>query len=244
MNRKAKAWCTVALVALTLAACSSVKLDEEKAAGSAPIESREGSAISATTAPLGRGPVVAAEPVGRSAVAPVEAPPPAPGALSAAGASQGGSGAAGSAAGAAGGAPAGASAQSQGTGPGQSEASALKALSDPSSPVFRKIIYFDFDSFEIREEFRGLVQSHANFLKANRQLKVAIQGHTDERGTREYNLALGQKRAEAVRKAFTSLGVADAQLEAVSFGEEKPMNPGNDETAYGQNRRAELAYQQ
>lgn len=237
MNRKAKAWCTVALVALTLAACSSVKLDEEKAAGGAPIESREGSAISATTAPLGRGPVVAAEPVGRSAVAPVEAPPPAPGALSAAGASQGGSGAAG-------GAPAGASAQSQGTGPGQSEASALKALSDPSSPVFRKIIYFDFDSFEIREEFRGLVQSHANFLKANRQLKVAIQGHTDERGTREYNLALGQKRAEAVRKAFTSLGVADAQLEAVSFGEEKPMNPGNDETAYGQNRRAELAYQQ
>lgn len=237
MNRKAKAWCTVALVALTLAACSSVKLDEEKAAGGAPIESREGSAISATTAPLGRGPVVAAEPVGRSAVAPVEAPPPAPGALSAEGASQGGSGAAG-------GAPAGASAQSQGTGPGQSEASALKALSDPSSPVFRKIIYFDFDSFEIREEFRGLVQSHANFLKANRQLKVAIQGHTDERGTREYNLALGQKRAEAVRKAFTSLGVADAQLEAVSFGEEKPMNPGNDETAYGQNRRAELAYQQ
>jgi len=234
MNRKAKAWCTVALVALTLAACSSVKLDEEKAAGGAPIESREGSAISATTAPLGRGPVVAAEPVGRSAVAPVEAPPPAPGALSAPGASPGGGGA--------GGAPTGASAQSQGQGQAQAEASALKALSDPSSPVFRKIIYFDFDSFEIREEFRGLVQAHATFLKANRQLKVAIQGHTDERGTREYNLALGQKRAEAVRKALTSLGVADAQLEAVSFGEEKPMNPGNDETAYGQNRRAELAY--
>jgi peptidoglycan-associated lipoprotein len=234
MNRKAKAWCTVALVALTLAACSSVKLDEEKAAGGAPIESREGSAISATTAPLGRGPVVAAEPVGRSAVAPVEAPPSAPGALSAAGASPGG--------GVAGGGQAGTSAQSQGQGQAQAEAAALKALSDPSSPVFRKIIYFDFDSFEIREEFRGLVQSHATFLKANRQFKVAIQGHTDERGTREYNLALGQKRAEAVRKALTSLGVADAQLEAVSFGEEKPMNPGNDETAYGQNRRAELAY--
>ncbi|MBU6285519.1 MAG: peptidoglycan-associated lipoprotein Pal [Betaproteobacteria bacterium] len=118
------------------------------------------------------------------------------------------------------------------------------ALSDPSSPVFRKIVYFDFDSFEIREEFRGLIQAHANFLQTNKQLRVALQGHTDERGTREYNLALGQKRAEAVRKALVTLGVADSQLEAVSLGEEKPMNQGTDEAAYAQNRRAELVYQQ
>jgi len=232
MNCKAKARLTVALIALTLGACSSVKLDEEKGGG-APIEAREGSALSTAPSPLGRGPVVAAEPVGRSAVAPVEAP-------SAPGGASGLPGAPGTAQtpGAAGAAsPAGASQAS-------AEAAALKMLSDPSSPVFRKIIYFDFDSFEIREEFRGLVQAHANFLKSNRQFKVAIQGHTDERGTREYNLALGQKRAEAVRKALTTLGVNDAQLEAVSFGEEKPMNPGNDETAFGQNRRAELAYPQ
>jgi len=88
-----------------------------------------------------------------------------------------------------GGAPAGVSAQSQGLGLAQSEASALKALSDPSSPVFRKIIYFDIDSFEIREEFRGLMRSHANLLKANRQLLVSIRGHTDEGASREYNLA-------------------------------------------------------
>ncbi|NCX72654.1 MAG: hypothetical protein EBW88_04510, partial [Betaproteobacteria bacterium] len=94
------------------------------------------------------------------------------------------------------------------------------ALSNPASPVFRKIVYFDFDSFEIREEFRGLIQAHANFLQSNKQLKVSIQGHTDERGTREYNLALGQKRAEALRKALVTLGVPDAQLEAVSLGEE------------------------
>ncbi|NDH44002.1 MAG: peptidoglycan-associated lipoprotein Pal, partial [Betaproteobacteria bacterium] len=118
------------------------------------------------------------------------------------------------------------------------------ALSNPASPVFRKIVYFDFDSFEIREEFRGLIQAHANFLQSNKQLKVSIQGHTDERGTREYNLALGQKRAEALRKALVTLGVPDAQLEAVSLGEEKPMNQGTDETAFAQNRRAELVYQQ
>ena len=231
MFRKAKAWCSVVVLSLTLAACSSVKLDEEKGGG-APIESREGSAVSATPSPLGRGPVVAAEPAGRSAVAPVEAAPSSSGA--------GGTSAGAQASAASGATQSGSSSASGGAG----DAAALKALNDPSSPVFRKIIYFDFDSFEIREEFRGLVQAHANFLKANRQLKVAIQGHTDERGTREYNLALGQKRAEAVRKALTGLGVNDAQLEAVSFGEEKPMNPGNDETAYGQNRRAELAYQQ
>lgn len=231
MFRKAKAWSSGVVLSLTLAACSSVKLDEEKGGG-APIESREGSAVSATPSPLGRGPVVAAEPAGRSAVAPVEAAPSSSGA--------GGTPAGAQASAASGATQSGSSSASGGAG----DAAALKALNDPSSPVFRKIIYFDFDSFEIREEFRGLVQAHANFLKANRQLKVAIQGHTDERGTREYNLALGQKRAEAVRKALTGLGVNDAQLEAVSFGEEKPMNPGNDETAYGQNRRAELAYQQ
>jgi peptidoglycan-associated lipoprotein len=177
-------------IALTLGACSSVPLEEEKGA---PIDNRGAAGSGCTPAP--------SEPAARSAVAPVQAASTASTGLPA-------------------------------------------ALSDPSSPVFRKIVYFDFDSFEIREEFRGLIQAHASFLQANKQLKVAIQGHTDERGTREYNLALGQKRAEAVRKALVTLGVADAQLEAVSFGEEKPMNQATDEAAYAQNRRAELVYQQ
>ena len=178
-----------AAIALTLTACSSVPMDEEKGA---PIDSRGASSSSAAPTP--------AEPVARSAVAPVQA------------------------------------SSSTSTG-------LPAALSDPSSPVFRKIVYFDFDSFEIREEFRSLIQAHASFLQANKSLKVAIQGHTDERGTREYNLALGQKRAEAVRKALVTLGVPDAQLEAVSLGEEKPMNPASDDAAFAQNRRAELVYQ-
>ncbi|HWI80343.1 MAG TPA: peptidoglycan-associated lipoprotein Pal, partial [Ramlibacter sp.] len=105
-----------------------------------------------------------------------------------------------------------------------------------------RLIYFDYDSYEIKPEFQSLIEAHARFLKANADRRVAIEGHTDERGGREYNLALGQRRAEAVRRALVLLGVADNRLEAVSFGKEKPAVPGNDEAAYAQNRRAELVY--
>jgi peptidoglycan-associated lipoprotein len=116
-------------------------------------------------------------------------------------------------------------------------------LNDPNSPLSRRSIYFDFDSFSIRDEFRGTVEAHARYLIANKGRKVVIQGNTDERGSREYNLALGQKRAEAVRQALAALGVADGQIEAVSFGEEKPRATGTDEGAFAENRRADLAYQ-
>jgi peptidoglycan-associated lipoprotein len=116
-------------------------------------------------------------------------------------------------------------------------------LNDPASPLAKRSIYFDFDSFTIKDEYRGVVEAHARYLVANKGRRVVIQGNTDERGSREYNLALGQKRAEAVRKALVALGVADSQLEAVSFGEEKPRAAGSDEASWAENRRADLAYQ-
>jgi peptidoglycan-associated lipoprotein len=105
-----------------------------------------------------------------------------------------------------------------------------------------RIVYFDYDSNVIKPEFQSLIESHARFLKANGGRRVAVEGHTDERGGREYNLALGQRRAEAVRRALSLLGVADNQVEAVSFGKEKPADPGSDEAAWAMNRRAEIAY--
>ena len=105
-----------------------------------------------------------------------------------------------------------------------------------------KVIYFDFDSYVVKPEFQGAIEAHAKYLTANKGRKMAIEGHTDERGGREYNLALGQKRAEAVRRALGLLGVADAQVEAVSFGKEKPAVSGSDEDAMAKNRRAELNY--
>ena len=105
-----------------------------------------------------------------------------------------------------------------------------------------RIVYFDYDSFSIKPEFQSLIESHARFLKANTARKVVIEGHTDERGGREYNLALGQKRYEAVRRALGLLDVPDSQVEAVSFGKEKPAATGMDEAAFAQNRRAEIAY--
>lgn len=109
----------------------------------------------------------------------------------------------------------------------------------PSGP---KIVYFDYDSFVIKPEFQSLIETHARYIKADKGRKVVIEGHTDERGGREYNLALGQKRAESVRNALGLLGVADSHSEAVSFGEEKPAVPGFEEAAWAKNRRAEISY--
>ena len=105
-----------------------------------------------------------------------------------------------------------------------------------------RVIYFDYDSFSIRPEFQSAVDAHSRFLTSNTPRKIAIEGHTDERGGREYNLALGQKRAEAVRRSMTLLGVAESQIEAVSLGEEKPAQTGSTEEAYARNRRAEVNY--
>lgn len=105
-----------------------------------------------------------------------------------------------------------------------------------------RVVYFDYDSYAIRPEFQALIETNAKLIKADKSKKVAIEGHTDERGGREYNLALGQKRAEAVRRAMSLLGVPESQLEAVSFGKEKPAAMGSTEDAMAKNRRAEISY--
>lgn len=128
---------------------------------------------------------------------------------------------------------------------GRDVAPVLIGATDPSlagPPGAARVIYFDYDSFAIKPEAQATVEAHARFLSANKARKLVIEGSTDERGGREYNLALGQKRAEAVRRALALLGATDAQVEAVSFGEEKPAEAGADEAAYAKNRRAEFNY--
>jgi peptidoglycan-associated lipoprotein len=105
-----------------------------------------------------------------------------------------------------------------------------------------RVVYFDYDSYAIRSEFQGLIETNAKLVKADKNKKIAIEGHTDDRGGREYNLALGQKRAEAVKRAMALSGVSENQLEAVSFGKEKPAVMGSTEEAMAKNRRAEISY--
>src|SRR5688500_8945332 len=101
-----------------------------------------------------------------------------------------------------------------------------------------RLVFFDYDSYVLKPEAQPIIEAHARFLRTNGQRRVALEGHTDERGGREYNLALGQRRAEAVRRALNLLGVSDNQIEAVSFGKEKPAPQGTGEDAWAQNRRA------
>jgi len=122
-------------------------------------------------------------------------------------------------------------------------ASAAAASASAAALAMReRIVYFDFDSFVIRAEARPIIEAHGRRLRADDKLRVALEGHTDDRGGREYNLGLGQKRADAVRKALSLMGVADSQMEAVSFGKEKPAVPGNTEAAMQENRRVEINY--
>ncbi|WP_075257314.1 peptidoglycan-associated lipoprotein Pal [Herbaspirillum camelliae] len=116
-------------------------------------------------------------------------------------------------------------------------------LNDPQGVLAKRSVYFDYDSYTVKPEYRTVIENHAKYLVAHKDRKVVIQGNTDDRGGAEYNLALGQKRAEAVRKALVLLGVSDAQVEAVSFGKEKPKALGQDEASYAENRRADIAYQ-
>ncbi len=186
--RGIKATATIAAL-LLLAACSTVKLDDNKA----PVEDRAASS------------------------APAPAPAPSTGAV-----------ASGDAANA--------------NGAKNGGANANDPLNDPASVLAKRSIYFDFDSYSIKPEFTSVVEAHGKYLAAHPERKVVIQGNTDERGGSEYNLALGQKRAEAVRRALALAGAKDSQLEAVSFGKEKPKAQGSNEAAWAENRRADIAY--
>jgi len=113
---------------------------------------------------------------------------------------------------------------------------------DPASPIYQKSFFFDFDSYTVKSSDQSLINSHAQFLNANKNQKIVIQGNTDDSGTTEYNLALGQKRSDAVRKLLSLLGVSESQMEAVSFGKEKPKSTSADDAGRAENRRADIVY--
>ena len=113
---------------------------------------------------------------------------------------------------------------------------------DPKSPLFEKSVYFGFDEYIVQTKYQKMLSAHASYLKANPKQKIIIQGNTDDRGTAEYNLALGQRRSDATRKSLNLMGVSDDQMEAVSFGKEKPKAEGGTEAAWTENRRADIIY--
>jgi peptidoglycan-associated lipoprotein len=115
-------------------------------------------------------------------------------------------------------------------------------LKDPASLLSKRSVYYDFDMYNIREEFQPVVEAHAKFLREHKDLRVRVEGNCDERGSREYNLALGQRRADAIKRAMTLLGVPARQIETVSFGAEKPKAQGSSEDAWAENRRSDIVY--
>lgn len=116
------------------------------------------------------------------------------------------------------------------------------SIDDPRSPLAQRVIYFEFDSSEVRQADRETLTHHANYLRENPNVTITLEGHGDERGSREYNIGLGERRAQAVRQILELSGVGANQLTTVSYGEEKPAVDGHDETAWSQNRRVELVY--
>jgi peptidoglycan-associated lipoprotein len=131
---------------------------------------------------------------------------------------------------------------SSSTTPSQTASIAANPLRDSSNILSKRSVYFDFDSNSVKDEYRNLVQAHSKYMTDKRDSKIRIEGNCDERGSREYNLALGQRRAEAVKKVMAVLGVSDGRVETVSYGEEKPASSGHDESAWAQNRRADIKY--
>lgn len=125
-------------------------------------------------------------------------------------------------------------------GASQSGVAPVDLTGQGSAATLAKVVYFDFDSFVVKDEFRPIIEGNAKRLSGDRAKRLVVEGHADERGGREYNLALGQKRAEAVSRAMVLLGAQEAQIESVSYGEERPAVTGSDEAAWAKNRRAEL----
>ncbi len=120
--------------------------------------------------------------------------------------------------------------------------SALGDPNDPDGPLSVRVIYFDYDQSTVREEFRGTIEAHAAYLAGTPGVEISLEGHADERGSREYNLALGERRALGVRKQLVLLGASAGQIRAVSYGEERPATEGHDEESYALNRRVEILY--
>jgi peptidoglycan-associated lipoprotein len=127
-------------------------------------------------------------------------------------------------------------------GTGGDSATSMTALDDPQSPLSVRIIYFDYDSSDIQAQFRDTIEAHAAFLIANPNVVVSLEGHADERGSREYNLALGERRSQTVKRQMVLLGVTSSQIRSTSYGEERPVTDEHDEFAWSQNRRVEIIY--
>jgi peptidoglycan-associated lipoprotein len=130
------------------------------------------------------------------------------------------------------------------TGEGMQEAGAFQGdpLDDPNSLLAKRVVYFDFDKSDIKGDFRDVIQAHAEYLASNPNVSITLEGHADERGTREYNIALGERRANAVQRMLTLQGASASQIRVVSYGEERPAALGHDEDAWALNRRAEFIY--
>jgi peptidoglycan-associated lipoprotein len=120
---------------------------------------------------------------------------------------------------------------------------AQSMLTDPRSILSRRSIYYELDAYDVKDQYKDLVEAHAKYLRDNPGSKMLIQGNTDERGSREYNVSLGQRRSEGVKRMLMLLGARENQIESVSLGEEKPKSEGHDEQAWSQNRRSDILYQ-
>ena len=119
----------------------------------------------------------------------------------------------------------------------------VNPLVDPTNILSKRSVYFEFDEYVVSDKYKSMVLSHARYLRDNSNLSIRIQGNTDERGSREYNLALGQRRADSVKRVMTLAGTQDSQIESVSYGEEKPRAVGHNEASWTENRRADIRYQ-
>jgi peptidoglycan-associated lipoprotein len=125
---------------------------------------------------------------------------------------------------------------------GKPGATPLSALKDPKNILSQRSIYYDLDKFDVKDEYRSLVEAHAKYLRENSAARMMIQGNTDERGSREYNVSLGQRRSDGVKKMLILLGARENQIESVSLGEEKPQADGHEESAWSKNRRSDILY--
>ena len=126
---------------------------------------------------------------------------------------------------------------------GENASPAVNPLVDPTNILSKRSVYFEFNEYVVSDKYKSMVLSHARYLRENSDLNIRVQGNTDERGSREYNLALGQRRADSVKSVMTLAGTPDSQIESVSYGEEKPRAVGHNEASWTENRRVDIRYQ-